>query len=263
VTARPAPRPAWDQVPREARPVSDAWNSLASQPAPAEPFTPDLVAHLPEPARRWLTHAIPVGTPLCSSVRVRMQGQIKLGAWRRFTARQVITPGAGYIWAATARMVGLPVRGFDRFSSGSGEMRWRLLGVLPVVTAAGDDVTRSAAGRLASEIVLAPTGFRTATWTAGRSPDHVVGTWRIAGESESVELHIGPAGQVRSVLVSRWGNPGGAPFARYPFGCTVHSERAFAGVTIPDTVSAGWWWGTAAESDGEFFRARIAAVALA
>jgi len=126
----------------------------------------------------------------------------------------------------------------------------------------GADVTQSAAGRLVSEIVLAPTGFRTASWTPGRSADHVVGTWQIDGDEESVELHIGPRGDVQSVLLSRWGNPGGEPFGRYPFGCTVLTEQQYAGLTLPSALTAGWWWGTARQDEGEFFRARITAVAL-
>jgi hypothetical protein len=251
------------RVPGEARRVRAAWLGLASPPAPEQVFSTELVAALPEPARRWLTHAIPVGTPLYASAQVTMHGEIRLGTWRRFRAHQVVAPHSGYIWAATAWLAGLPVRGFDRFSTGSGEMRWRLLGLIPVVTATGADVTRSAAGRLVSEIVLAPTGFQAATWLQGRSADHVVGTWSLAGEDESVELHIGPGGQVLSVLVSRWGNPTGEPFGRYPFGCTVHSERAFHGVTIPHTVSAGWWWGTDRYTEGEFFRATITALSHA
>jgi len=249
-------------VPGEARRVRDAWHRLAAGPAPTEVFTLELVAHLPEPARRWLTHAIPVGTPLSGSVQLSMRGEIRLGVWRRFSARQIIAPGLGYIWAATAWVAGLPVRGFDRFSGGSGEMRWRMLGLIPVVTAVGADVARSAAGRLASEIVLAPTGFGTAVWAAGRSADHVIGTWQIDGDEESVELHIGPHGEVQSALLSRWGNPDGEPFGRYPFGCTVHTEQQFAGLTLPATLTAGWWWGTARQSEGEFFRARITEVAL-
>jgi len=35
----------------------------------------------------------------------------------------------GYVWAATAWMYGLPVVGFDRLSSDTGQMRWRLLTV--------------------------------------------------------------------------------------------------------------------------------------
>jgi hypothetical protein len=41
-------------------------------------------------------------------------------------------------------------------------MRWRLLGLIPVITAAGPDVTRSARGRLAGEIALLPTAFDSA-----------------------------------------------------------------------------------------------------
>ena len=36
--------------------------------------------------------------------------------------------------------------GYDRLSSGTGEMRWRLLRLIPVMTAAGPDTTRSARG---------------------------------------------------------------------------------------------------------------------
>ena len=55
-------------------------------------------------------------------------------------------------------------------------MRWRLAGAIPIVSAEGPDVTRSAAGRLASEIVVAPTGFRAATWAAGGDADTAVAT---------------------------------------------------------------------------------------
>jgi hypothetical protein len=41
------------------------------------------------------------------------------------------------------------VTGHDRLSSGTGEMRWRLLRLIPGMTAAGPDITRSAYGRLA------------------------------------------------------------------------------------------------------------------
>jgi hypothetical protein len=55
-----------------------------------------------------------------------MRGHIRLGGWRPFTAQQVLAP-SGFVWAATARVAGLPVTGFDRYSSGTGQMRWRLL----------------------------------------------------------------------------------------------------------------------------------------
>ncbi|HEX8489085.1 MAG TPA: DUF6544 family protein [Propionibacteriaceae bacterium] len=215
-----------------------------------------MVAHLPEPAQRWLTHAIAPGTPLATSVELRMSGQIRLGAWRPFTARQVLAPPDGFVWAATARVAGLPVSGFDRLSSGAAEMRWRLLGLIPVLTAAGPDVTTSAAGRLAAEGTLLPTVFPAATWTAAGT-DQVTATWQIGGHRESVELHLGERGELRQVLIQRWGNPNDSPYGRYPFGVSVEAEGTFAGITIPSRLTAGWWWGTERQPEGEFFRAQI------
>ena len=47
--------------------------------ASVETFDPAAIVSLPEPARRWLGHAIAPGTPLWSSVELTMHGQIKLG----------------------------------------------------------------------------------------------------------------------------------------------------------------------------------------
>lgn len=59
------------------------------------------------------------------------------------------------------------------------------------------------------------------------------------------------------VVVNRWGNPGGTPFCRCPFGVSVEEELQFGGVTIPSRFRAGWWWGTKRQDEGEFFRACI------
>ena len=256
VTSPPAlPAPPW-----AARRVRKDWAALSVPTPHPSLFDPALVAGLPEPARRWLTHAIAPGTPLWQSVEISMVGHIKIGAWRPFTATQVVAPRLGYIWAADARLFGLPVIGYDRLSGGTGEMRWRLLDLVPVVSIDGPDMTRSAAGRLASEIALIPTAFGGATWTGATGPDTAVAEWGAGEQEERVELHLGPAGQLRAVLMQRWGNPDGRPFARYPFGVTVTAERTDAGVTLPAAVRAGWWRGTDGQDAGEFFRARITKV---
>lgn len=155
---------------------------------------------MPEPARRYLTHTIAARTPLWQSVEVAMEGKIKLGAWRPFTANQVVVPARGYIWAARTRLFCVPVIGYDRLSRGTGEMRWRLLDPLPVVTADGSDVAGSAAGRLVSEIVLIPTGFTGATWAAA-GPDTAVASWGAGEDEQRVELHLGPTGQLLDLLI--------------------------------------------------------------
>lgn len=185
-----------------------------------------------------------------------MVGSIRLGSWWPFTARQVLSP-ARYVWAADARLHRLQVLGYDRYSAGTGEMRWRLLDLVPVMSAAGPDVARSAAGRLASEIALLPTAYGGAVWSAGSSPDTVLASWGEGDEQQQVVLHVGPDGRLLDLVMQRWGNPGGSPYGRYPFGATFAGERTDSGVTLPAAVRAGWWWGTDRQDEGEFFRMEI------
>jgi hypothetical protein len=244
-------------VPREAGPVRREWLRLAATTGEPPGFDPAMTAGLPALARRWLGHAIAPGTPLWQTVRLSMSGQIRLGRWWPFTATQVLAPPGGYIWAATARMAGLPVTGYDRLSSGTADMRWRLLGLVPVMTAAGPDIARSARGRLAGEIALIPTAFGHAAWTQGEHPTIAAATWQFDDDTETAQLRVADGGQLSEIVVNRWGNPGGGPFRRCPFGVSVEAEEDFGGVTIPSLFSAGWWWGTGRQAEGEFFRARI------
>jgi hypothetical protein len=246
-------------VPREAAPVRQEWLRLAAATVRPPAFDESMIADLPEAVQRWLAHAIAARTPLWQAVQLSMHGHIKLGSWRPFTATQVIAPPHGYIWAATARLAGLPVAGYDRLSSGTGQMNWRLLHLIRLMSASGPDVTRSACGRLAGEIVLLPTAFQSAFWAEGSDADEVTATWHFGPGSETARLRVGASGQLTEVVVDRWGNPNGAPFGRYPFGVSFAAESDFRGITIPSTLRAGWWWGTQRQQDGEFFRAEITA----
>ena len=245
-------------VPAPARTVGRDWESLVPGRAPDQAFAPAMVSTLPQAAQRLLLHAIEPGVPLWRSVELQMRGEIRLGRWRRFTARQVLTPGVGFVWAATARFFGLAVSGYDRYRAGTGEMRWRLLGVAPVVTATGPDVTRSAAGRLAAEAIFVPTTFDLASWVDSATPDVASRTWRVGDNEDTVDLHIGSDGRLREVTMQRWGQAGKAPAQRRLFGVSMLAERRFRGLAIP--VRFTGWWDT--PSDGDFFRAEITAASF-
>ena len=82
-------------------------------------------------------------------------------------------------------------------------MRWKLLGIIPVMTASGPDITRSAVGRVAAESVWLPSmlsgdGVR---WTASDS-QHL----RVSFSMGDIELTIGNIGAVKAVQLSRWGD---------------------------------------------------------
>ncbi len=191
--------------------------------------------------------------------RVRMHGQIRLGAWRSFTAVQRLTSTGGFVWAATARMLGLPVVGFDRYTRGSGQMRWQLLNVLPVMRAEGPDITRSAAGRHAGELLLylpAAALSETITW---RDVDHdrAAAVLQIGPTQAEVMITVGPTGALAKLALPRWGNPDGEPFAEYTFGAAFENEVSFDGITLPRDVTAGWHFGTDRWPEGQFLRYTI------
>lgn len=227
---------------------------------PARQVLPsDEIDRLPEPARRYLGHAIAEGRPLAQAVRLRMHGEIKLNRWLPFRAEQVIRRDRGMIWRARARVSGLPVSGYDRLIDGQAAMRWRLLGVLQVMRADGPDVTRSAAGRMMCESIWLPSILCApdVEWSA-TDDNRVAARLTIPPETADLHLDVTSAGALRSVHLKRWGNPGERSFDYLPFGGLVEEEAAFDGYTIPVRVRVGWHFGSDRfDEDGEFFRATI------
>lgn len=188
-----------------------------------------------------------------------MHGEIKLGRWASFTAEQVIRPNRGMIWNAATRMFGLPIRGFDRLLDGAGEMRWRIFGLVPFLTAAGPDVTRSGAGRMAGESIWLPSVLTGdgVEWAAP-GPSHAQAGLTIAGERTDLVLALDVSGRLQSVQFRRWGNPGGGVFRYGDFGGFVEEEATFDGHTIPTRMRLGWDFGTERfDPEGEFFRVTI------
>lgn len=241
-------------------PVATSLAGLWSSAPPArDSFPPRLPEELPEPARRYLEHAVAPGTPLAGAVRLRMHGEIKLNLWRRFTAEQVIRRDGNMIWRARTRFAGIPVSGYDRLVDGEAAQRWKMLGIIPAMKASGPDITRSTAGRLIAESIWLPS-ILAAPEVLWRAVDerHVDARLTVAGETGDLRLELDDAGAVRSLALSRWGNPGDTPFHYEDFGGVVEDEATFGGFTIPSRLRAGWQFGSAQfEESGEFFRVTV------
>jgi hypothetical protein len=118
----------------------------ATQPAGVGCFDPDMIADLPEPARRYFLYTIESGTPLYKAASITMAGRFGLGTqanakYLEMAATQILAMPSGFIWKMSAR------RGLLRLSVSDSESRTRfwLMGVFPVARMGGDqDHTRSA-----------------------------------------------------------------------------------------------------------------------
>ena len=237
------------------------WDSTTPQD---RVFHSDDFTHLPEAVGRYLDHAIAPGTQLASAVRLKMHGEIKLKSWIPFKAEQVICWEHGLIWSATAWMNGfLPIVGSDRIIDGMGAMQWKLLGLFPVMTASGSDITRSAIGRLQSESLWLPSVF-CGDGVSWASPDSspldssLHPSFVVQGERAELDFTIDQTGRLKTFKLPRWGDPDGAEFRYVDFGGILEEEGTFCGYTIPTRLRIGWYFGSEQfESEGEFFRATI------
>jgi hypothetical protein len=256
-SATPSMPGATHLIPRRAHAARSQWRQLLAASHSVGVFAPEDVRSEPKALQRWLNRALTPGLPLGTAVHLSMHGQLKLrDAWCDFAADQLIVPGRGYVWAATTSVGGLPCNGFDSYVNGVGQMRWKLLGILPVVTATGEVVSRSAAGRLAVECIVAPTGFRSASWTDTADPDVVRGHFNSAGYADDVDLRIDAAGNVVSVSMLRWGAEDG-PARLREFGADAAAHATVGGFSLPTKLRVGWDLGTERWATGEFFRAEI------
>lgn len=213
---------------------------------PAGLFVPTLVADMPEIAQRYFNHAIAPGTPLQTTVELRMEGTFRLGDRTKpqnyaMTARQWLGPPGDYVWMAEMQSGLLHISGSDGLVAGAGWTRFWMAGLLPVVNVpTSPDLVRSALTRAAIEGIWAP---------ASLLPGNDV-TWEQIGDDtarlhfttgiEPVDLTLGPDGRVLAMVTKRWSNANpDALFRLQPFGGTIKAEAAFGGYTIPSMITVG------------------------
>ncbi len=224
---------------------------------PPPVFTQAELDGLPGPVRRYLRAAIAPGTRLATTARLHMRGHIKVGRWLPFRAQQTLSPHRGFQWSARAAGV---ITGFDRYADGQGQMRWSLLGLLPLMRAGGPDVSRSAAGRAAAEAIWVPTTLLPrfgVDWSAA-DDHHITARYRIDALDVEVHYALDADGHLRSVVFDRWGDPEGTGvWGLHPFGGEITASATFDGLSIPSAGRFGWFFGTDRWSQGEFFRYQI------
>jgi hypothetical protein len=137
--------------------LHEIWANL-TQAGTRDVFGEDELVGLPAPVQRYFRASIAVGAPLAPAARIEMRGSIKIGLrWLPFRATEVLAPHRGFVWFA--RVAGGLFVGSDQYASGLGAMRWKILGLIPVVQAEGPNVSRSSAARAGAEAVWVPTAL--------------------------------------------------------------------------------------------------------
>jgi hypothetical protein len=226
---------------------------LARPPAAAGRFGPELLTDLPEPARRYLTHAIAPGTPLKMAVELEMTGQFGLGDRDRhrmlsMRARQALAPPHGFVWMPVLSAGLMRISGSDGCAAGEAWTRFWLLWTIPLVRASGTpDLARSAAARAIMEAIWVPASLLPQNGARWEQLDRDTArvTFDVAGEPLGMTLAVSPEGRPLTVAMMRWSDANPDKVFRWqPFGGTIEAVGSFEGYTIPTRVRVGNHYGT-------------------
>lgn len=223
---------------------------VATQPTVPACFTTEMVADLPEPARRYFLYTIAPGARLYTVANITMAGRFGMGTkadpkYLDMTATQTLALPAGFVWKMSTRRGLLRLSGSDS----AGWTRFWLMGLLPVARMGGDpDHRRSAFGRYVAEAVF---------WTPAAVLPGPGIHWEPVGEdcarltlshqglSQSVDVTVAPDGQPTEVRFERWSNANPEKAYRLqPFGGYLSAFQEFAGFRLPTHVEAGNHFGT-------------------
>ncbi len=221
-------------------------------------FSHELIQDLPEKAAQYLSHAIRPGTILAEGVELHMKGTIKTSPtaeWMSFEARQYIKLGTGFVWRPEIKVNNLMrLYGADYYYHGDARVYFTLWGLIPVVNAAGEDISQSAAGRYLIESIWLPTQFLPssgAEWKTGTDSTAEVSLFADDFRTP-ITLQLGKNGSLRSITALRFQD---SSRQMVPFGGIIEDEENFGGYVIPRKVRVGWFFGT--DDYAEFFRAEI------
>lgn len=215
-------------------------------------FSRDMVADLPEPARRYFKFAIREGTPLHRVADLTMQGQFGPGTkahpnYMPMRAAQVLAAPDGFVWTMTGGAGGMRISGSDS----GGWSRFWLAGLIPVARAGGTrDHALSAFGRAIAEAAFwTPAALLPGPGIQWEAPDDSTARVTVTheGRSQSVDLHLDGAGCPQQVVLQRWSNANAERVFRFqPFGGTLSAFQDFDGFRLPTHVEGGNLFGTEA-----------------
>jgi hypothetical protein len=245
---------------RDRRRSRAVWRELVAMPQRRSGrFDPAMVADLPEPARRYLLHAIAPGTELRTTARITMRGEIGMGdrdrpGYRPMQARQILALPHGFVWMLTTEAIA----GSDGMCGNASWTRFWFAAVRVVRAGGDDDHLRSSWGRLVAEAtfwtpaaLLPGPGIQ---WEAVDADTARV-TVTHARLSQSVDITLTADGQPIRVAMQRWSNVNrDKQWRLQPFGGELRDFRDFAGYRLPTTVDGGNHIGT--DAWFPFFRAR-------
>ncbi len=145
------------------RAADEAINTLwPKEPVRQEIITDAQLEVLPPVVQTWLRRSGVPGKEQILTAYLYQKGEMRTtpdGKWIPFTSEEYFnTKPPGFVWIADVKMMpGLNLKGLDTYQDSRGHMRIKLLGIIPIVDAAGEKTDQGTLLRYLGEICWIPT----------------------------------------------------------------------------------------------------------
>jgi hypothetical protein len=207
--------------------------------------TPQEVAALPAPVRRWLEVSGAVGKPRVRYVRLVQRGGMRTAPEQDFmpvhAEQYFTTTPPGFVWQVHARMFRvLPIAGRDSYMSGHGRMLITGAALVPFVNASGDKIDQGTLLRYLAEIIWFPSAALSPYlhWEAVDANTARV-TMTFQSVSASADFSFNGEGRVSGMLAQRYmGDGSSARLERW--GGTLSAWKRFHGIDVPVQGVVSW-----------------------
>lgn len=215
------------------------------------------IAGLPEPVQRWLRYAQVIGKQRPSMVRLKMEGEFRLGedkGWIPFEAEEYYTTDPpGFVWSVSMEMAPLlTIRGRDRYVEGTGDIDMRVLGTIPVARKRGGALDQGAMHRYLNEIMWFPTAAQSPYITWERiDTNSARATMSYGGVTASANFIFDEQGKLVTMTAQRNNDAKGQAL---PWFTPISDYGQFAGVRVPVAGEAIWRYDT---GDFSYIRLRV------
>lgn len=218
---------------------------------------------MPEVMQRYLRYARVVGKEVIRTVYLRQQGFMRTQPgqkWLPLVAKQYYsTMPPAFIWYGTMQPLShISISATDRFTGGHGNMRIKLLSVVPLGNARGPEMDQGELQRYLGEMVWFPTAWLSPdiTWQA-LDAGSVRATLSHENVTASIDLHIDEQGQLTHVTAERYKEEHGR-YVLAPWSVQAGEYQEVQGMRIPTSVEVIWHLPA---GDFSWFRCKITEIA--
>lgn len=225
--------------------------------------TADMVKHLPAPVQRYMNYTGVVGKPWIDTVRVKYNGEFRLGAdkpWMPISANQVYTTNPpGFRWKARFKMFGLPLlMGQDTYKDGQGHMFGKLAGLFTVFDARGEELLQGTMLRYLQEMMWFPIAYLDQKYVSWQAvDDHTADvTFSDSGRSVTGRMFFDDEGRILTFIAQRYYEDQGN-YSLKTWATPIVEYGTYAGLNLP---ISGWGVWQPPEGDLPYIKIRIAKI---